>query len=92
MKSIGIFWAWGLIVAAFALTAVTNILSLALVFALPIEQVSALLDQFGSSSIWSGVTFNLTSSFLLAIGMWGVYKLFSNTAKPAEVAAGRGIQ
>ena len=52
-KAVGVFWAWGLIVAAFAVNAIQNVMGVISVFNYPPDQLNALLAQFSAVQIWS---------------------------------------
>ena len=76
-KAVGVFWAWGFIVAAFAVNAIQNVMSVVTIFYYPPDQLSALLAQFSAVQIWSGQAISILTAALLAGGMFGLLKIFS---------------
>jgi len=76
-KAVGVFWAWGFIVAAFAVNAVQNLISVVTIFYYPPDQLNALLAQFSAVQIWSGQAVSILTATLLAGGMFGLLKIFS---------------
>jgi len=86
-KVVGLFWAWGAIVAAFVINAGSGLMSLSTLFLVPADQLSALISQFNSVQIWLGQAVSLTSAFLLAAGMYGLLRIFG-AKKSAEQASG----
>jgi hypothetical protein len=88
-KAVGVFWAWGFIVAAFAVNAFQNVISVVTIFYYPPDQINALLAQFSAVQIWSGQAVSILTATLLAGGMFGLLKIFSRprtaeTALPAN--------
>ena len=83
-KTVGVFWAWALIVAAFAVIAIQNIISVVTIAFYPPDQITALLAQFNALQIWSGQLISLLAASLLMTGMYGLRKIFlrPKTAKP----------
>src|SRR6266850_5318515 len=75
-KAVGVFWAWAFIVAAFAVNAVQNIMSVLTIAFYPPEQLAALLAQFSAVQIWSGQLISLLTAALLMTGMFGLRKIF----------------
>jgi hypothetical protein len=86
-KAVGVFWAWGLIVAAFAVTAIQNVMSVVTVFNYPPDQLNALLGQFSAIQIWSGQAISILTAALLAAGMYGLLKIFSRPRTTETAAA-----
>jgi membrane associated rhomboid family serine protease len=85
-KAVGVFWAWGLIVAAFAVNAIQNVMSVISVFNYPPDQLNALLAQFSAVQIWSGQAISIVTATLLAGGMFGLLKIFSRPRAAETVA------
>jgi hypothetical protein len=83
-KAVGVFWAWAFIVAAFAVDAIRNIMSVVTIAFYPPDQLTALLDQFSAVQIWSGQLIGLLTAALLMAGMFGLRKIFlrPKTAQP----------
>ena len=82
-RAVGVFWAWGFIVAAFAVNAIQNVISVFTIFSYPPEQINSLLAQFSAVQIWSGQAISILTATLLAGGMFGLLKIFSRP-RPAE--------
>jgi hypothetical protein len=76
-RAVGVFWAWGFIVAAFAVNAIQNLMSVVTIFYYPPDQINALLAQFSAFQIWSGQAISILTATLLAGGMFGLLKIFS---------------
>jgi hypothetical protein len=85
-RVIGVFWAWGFIVAAFAVDAIRNIISVATTATYPPDQLNALLSQFSPVQIWLPQAISLLTAALLAAGMYGLLKIFTGrkAAEPAQ--------
>ena len=80
-RRVGTFWAWTLLVAAFALDATRNAISLALLFALPHDQLVALVNQLGPLSVWQSLSVGTLAVIFLASGMYGLSKIFQRLQK-----------
>jgi len=75
-KVVGVFWAWALIVAAFAVYATQNIISVVTIATYPPDQLTALFAQFSPVQIWSGQLISLLTAALFMMGMYGLRKIF----------------
>ena len=82
-KVVGVFWAWSLIVAAFSVYAIQNIISVLTIAFYPPDQLAALFAQFNALQIWSGQLISLLIASLFMTGMYGLRKIFM-ARKPAE--------
>jgi hypothetical protein len=84
-KVVGVFWAWALIVAAFSVNAIQNIISVVTIAFYPPDQLAALFAQFSAVQIWSGQLISLLTASLLMTGMYGLRKIFlrPKAARPA---------
>lgn len=85
-KAVGVFWAWGFIVAAFAVNAVQSSISVATIAFYPPDQIEALLAQFNGLQIWSGQLISILTSVLLVTGMFGLRGIFLRP-KTAELVS-----
>lgn len=79
----GSFRAWTLIISAFALLTVRNVISLALTLTLPADQLGALIDSIGSTATIASQLVNVTATVALFLGMFGLVKRFESQSKPS---------
>jgi hypothetical protein len=75
-KAVGVFWAWGLIVAAFAVNAAQSLIGVVSIAFYPPDQIAALLASFNPLQIWSGQLISLATASLLMTGMYGLRRIF----------------
>lgn len=80
-RAVGTFWAWILVVVAFVMLTLRNLLSLALTLSLPPEQLSALIEQLGPASIWPSQIISVVGTILLVLGMYGIERIFVKPKK-----------
>jgi hypothetical protein len=80
-KVTGSFRAWTLIVAAFAILTIRNVVSLLLTLTLPIDQVSTLIESIGVTTTLLSSAVNVAASVVLFLGMFGLAKRFENHPK-----------
>ncbi|HYY92336.1 MAG TPA: hypothetical protein VE955_10140 [Candidatus Dormibacteraeota bacterium] len=80
-KITGSFRAWTLIVAAFAILTIRNVVSLLLTLTLPIDQVSTLIESIGVTTTLLSSAVNVAASVVLFLGMFGLAKRFENQPK-----------
>ena len=80
-KVTGSFRAWTLIVAAFAILTIRNVVSLLLTLTLPIDQVSTLIESIGVTTTLLSSAVNVAASVVLFLGMFGLAKRFENQPK-----------
>lgn len=81
-KLTGSFRAWTLIIAAFTLLTVKNVVSLILSLSLPADQLSALIDSVGLTTLILSSAVNMAAGVALFLGMFGLVKRFENQSKP----------
>ena len=77
----GSFQAWTLIIAAFAILTVRNVVSLLLTLTLPAEQVGTLIESVGVTTTIVSSIVNLAAGIALFLGFFGLAKRFQNQAK-----------
>jgi len=80
----GSFRAWTLIIAAFTLLTVRNVVSLLLSLSLPADQLTALIDSVGVVTMILSSAVNIAAGVALFLGMLGLVKRFENQAKPPQ--------
>lgn len=80
-RIIGTFFAWTLLIISFLLLTLRNISSLALIFVLPPEDVSRLIEQIGPTGIWPSQVASLVASILLPVSIYKVKKIFEQQKK-----------
>ncbi|HEX9197638.1 MAG TPA: hypothetical protein VF906_07580 [Candidatus Bathyarchaeia archaeon] len=80
-KVTGSFRAWTLIILAFALLTVRNVVSLILTLSLPADQVSSLIESVGVTTTILGSAINVAASIALFLGMFGLVKRFQSQPK-----------
>jgi hypothetical protein len=79
----GSFRAWTLIIAAFAILTVRNVVSLFLTLSLPADQVSTLIESVGVTTTIMSSIVNLAAGVALFLGFFGLAQRFQNQAKSA---------
>ena len=77
----GSFRAWTLIVAAFAILTIRNLVSLLLTLTLPTDQLSTLIESVGVTTTLLSSAVNVAASVVLFVGMFGLAKRFQNQPK-----------
>ena len=80
-KLTGSFRAWTLIIAAFALLTVRNVVSLLFELTLPVDQVSSLIESVGVVTTILSSAVNLVAGVALFLGMFGLVKRFQSQPK-----------
>jgi hypothetical protein len=80
-KLTGSFRAWTLIIAAFALLTISNVISLILSLSLPINQLSSLIETAGVATVIATSSISVAASVALFFGMFGLVKRFESQAK-----------
>lgn len=84
-RTAGSFRSWTLIMSSFVLVAVNNAISFVSTVTLPPQQLDSLLAGFSPMVIWPPQIVTLTSSTALALGIYGLSKVFkSKPAVPIE--------
>lgn len=81
-KLTGSFRAWTLIISAFVLLTVRNVLSLALTLTLPANQLGALIESIGLATTITSQLVDILANVALFLGMFGLVKRFENQPKP----------
>src|SRR5947199_9800512 len=85
-KMTGSFRAWTLIILAFDLLTVRNVVSLILTLSLPADQVSSLIESVGlTTTIVSSAT-NVAASIALFLAIFGLVRIFKIHPKTREDA------
>jgi hypothetical protein len=80
-KLTGSFRAWTLIIAAFALLTVRNVVGLLFELTLPVDQVSSLIESVGVTTTILSSAVNLVAGIALFLGMFGLVKRFQSQPK-----------
>src|SRR5438093_13506304 len=75
-KMTGSFRAWTLIILAFALLTVRNVVSLMLTVSLPADQVSSLIESVGVTATILSSAINVAASIAMVLGMVGLVQSF----------------
>jgi hypothetical protein len=83
-KMTGSFRAWTLIIAAFTILTIRNVVSLILSLSLPAEQLSALIDSVGVLTLVLTSAVNIAAGVALFLGMFGLAKRFENQSKAPQ--------
>jgi len=79
----GSFRAWTLIIAAFAILTVRNVVSLFLTLSLPADEVSTLIESVGVTTTILSSIVNLAAGVALFLVFFGLAQRFQNQAKSA---------
>ncbi|OLD04931.1 hypothetical protein AUG19_02650 [archaeon 13_1_20CM_2_54_9] len=82
-KLTGSFRAWTLIIFAFALLTVRNVISLALTLSLPADQLGTLIESVGVTTTMASQLVNILANVALFLGMFGLVKRFQSQSKPS---------
>jgi hypothetical protein len=82
-KLTGSFRAWTLIIAAFTLLTIRNVVSLFLSLSLPADQIATLIASIGVVSLILSSAVNIAAGVALFLGMFGLVKRFENQPKTA---------
>ncbi len=80
----GSFRAWTLIIAAFTLLTIRNVVSLFLSLSLPADQLTALIDSIGVVTLILSSAVNIAAGVALFLGMFGLVKRFENQSKAPQ--------
>src|SRR6266446_9368299 len=80
-KLTGSFRAWTLIITAFALLTVRNVVGLLFELTLPTDQVSSLIESVGVTTTILSSAVNLVAGVALFLGMFGLVKRFQSQPK-----------
>ena len=80
----GSFRAWTLIIAAFTLLTVRNVVSLFLSLSLPADQLTALINSVGAVTLIASSAVNIAAGVALFLGMFGLVKRFENQSKAPQ--------
>ena len=80
-KLTGSFRAWTLIIAAFTLLTIRNVVSLFLTLSLPADQLASLIESIGVVTTIASSAVNIIAGVALFLGMFGLVKRFENQAK-----------
>jgi len=83
-KLTGSFRAWTLIIAAFTLLTIRNIVSLFLSLSLPADQLGALIDSVGVVTMILSSAVNVAAGVALFLGMFGLVKRFETQSKAPQ--------
>jgi hypothetical protein len=83
-KMTGSFRAWTLIIAAFTILTIRNVVSLVLSLSLPADQLSALIDSVGVVTLVLTSAVNIAAGVALFVGMFGLAKRFENQSKAPQ--------
>lgn len=79
----GSFRSWTLIIIAFAILTIQNVVSLIFSLSLPADQVSSLIESVGVTTILMGQVVNLVAAVSLFLGFFGLAQRFQNQSKGA---------
>ncbi|HZD12444.1 MAG TPA: hypothetical protein VE177_02870 [Candidatus Binatus sp.] len=77
----GSFRAWTLIIAAFAVLTVRNVVSLFLTLSLPPDQISSLIESVGLTTTILSTVVNLVAGVALFLGFFGLAQRFQSQSK-----------
>ncbi len=80
-KSTGSFRAWTLIISAFALLTIRNVVSLFLTLSLPADQLSSLIESIGVGTTILSSVINTAAVVILFLGIFGLVKRFESHPK-----------
>jgi hypothetical protein len=80
-KITGSFRAWTLIIIAFAVLTIRNVVSLMLTLTLPADQVATLIESIGVTTTIVSSAVNLVAAVALFLGFFGLVKRFQNPPK-----------
>jgi hypothetical protein len=80
----GSFRAWTLIIAAFTLLTIRNVVSLFLTLSLPADQLSSLIESIGVITTIASSAVNVAAGVALFLGMFGLAKRFEKQSKAPQ--------
>ena len=80
-KLTGSFRAWTLIIAAFTLLTIRNVVSLFLTLSLPADQLASLIESIGVVTTIASSAVNIVAGVSLFLGMFGLVKRFESQPK-----------
>jgi hypothetical protein len=83
-KMTGSFRAWTLIIAAFTILTIRNVISLVLSLSLPADQLAALINSIGMVTLIVSSVVNIAAGVALFLGMFGLARRFENQAKAPQ--------
>ena len=83
-KLTGSFRAWTLIIGAFTLLTIRNVVSLFLTLSLPADQLASLIESIGVVTTIASSTVNIIAGVALFLGMFGLVKRFENQSKAPQ--------
>jgi len=83
-KLTGSFRAWTLIIGAFTLLTIRNVVSLFLTLSLPTDQLTALINSIGLVTTILSSAVNIAAGVALFLGMFGLAKRFENQSKAPQ--------
>jgi len=83
-KLTGSFRAWTLIIAAFTLLTIRNVVSLVLSLSLPADQLTSLIESVGVVTMILSSAVNIAAGVALFLGMFGLVKRFENQSKAPQ--------
>jgi len=80
-KLTGSFRAWTLIIAAFTLLTIRNIVSLFLTLSLPADQLASLIESIGVVTTIASSAVNIAAGVAMFLGMFSLVKRFESQPK-----------
>jgi hypothetical protein len=80
----GSFRAWTLIIAAFTLLTVQNVVGLFYTILLPADQLTALINSIGMVTLIVSSAVNMAAGVALFLGMFGLAKRFEKQSKAPQ--------
>jgi len=83
-KLTGSFRAWTLIILAFTILTIRNVVSLFLSLSLPADQLASLIDSVGVVTLIAASAVNVAAGVALFLGMFGLVKRFENQSKAPQ--------
>jgi hypothetical protein len=83
-KLTGSFRAWTLIITAFTIFTIRNVISLVLSLSLPPDQVASLIESIGVVTIIASSAVNVVAGAALFLGMFGLVKRFEHQSKAPQ--------
>jgi hypothetical protein len=83
-KMTGSFRAWTLIIAAFTILTIRNVISLVLSLSLPADELAALINSIGMVTLIASSVVNIAAGLALFLGMFGLARRFENQAKAPQ--------
>jgi len=86
-KITGSFRAWTMIIAAFIILTVRNVISLFLTLSLPADQLGSLIDSIGVTTTIVTQVVNVAAVVILFVGFFSLVKRFETQTKPPSKAS-----